>query len=299
MEIIDVSVVMAIKNEEKYIKEAIDSIIEQSGLNKEIIIVDDNSQDNTFNICKSYANNHQNILLHKNISQGKVSAFNMGVEISKGKFVCLFAGDDIMPAGSLKKRYLKLKNTDSNKSVVGLSKLTVLSDDKKFNGQIIPKKENIGATSGVSPLMNRNALKNIFPIPEILPNEDTWMRLCIEEFTFFEIIHSNTICCEWRMHANNSINISEPFNTYSQKTSDRQYAYNLFYKKYKDTEYINTLTQAKINDLIQIESYRKKRKFMRIIFSRGPIIDRLRAVSCSNEYIFLIRKIFFRLLSGW
>lgn len=299
MKNVDVSVVMAIKNEEKFISEALDSIIGQLGLSTEIIIIDDNSSDNTFNICNAYASNYENIILEKNISRGKVSAFNMGVDLSKGKFICLFAGDDIMPFNSLNTRYLSVKNIDSSIPIVGLSKLTVLSEDKKFNGQIIPKKENIGATSGVSPLMNRNAIKNIFPIPEILPNEDTWMKLCVEEFTFFKIIHSNTICCKWRMHSNNSINISEPFDIYSKKTSERQYAYNLFYKKYKDTKYINNKTKTKIKSLIKVENLRKENKFIRILFTRGPFVDRLRAISCSNKNIFYIRKIFFRLLSGW
>lgn len=299
MKNVDVSVVMAVKNEEKFISEALDSIIGQLGLSTEIIIIDDSSSDNTFNICNAYASNYENIILEKNISRGKVSAFNMGVDLSKGKFICLFAGDDIMPFNSLNTRYLSVKNIDSSIPIVGLSKLTVLSEDKKFNGQIIPKKENIGATSGVSPLMNRNAIKNIFPIPEILPNEDTWMKLCVEEFTFFKIIHSNTICCKWRMHSNNSINISEPFDIYSKKTSERQNAYNLFYKKYKDTKYINNKTKTKIKSLIKVENLRKENKFIRILFTRGPLVDRLRAISCSNKNIFYIRKIFFRLLSGW
>ena len=91
-------------NEEKYISQAIESVLEQSYEKFELIIIDDFSTDTSYNICKGYAEKSNKIKLIKNDKKGKVFAFNNGYKKSTGELICYFAGDDMMTPDSLKNR---------------------------------------------------------------------------------------------------------------------------------------------------------------------------------------------------
>ena len=88
-----VSVVLICYNHEKYIREAIDSILLQSFQDFELIIVDDGSTDDTFNIVHSYDDPRINAQTQKN--SGPSIALNTGIKMSQGKYIAFMSGDDI------------------------------------------------------------------------------------------------------------------------------------------------------------------------------------------------------------
>ena len=189
---IQVSVVMAVKNESKYICDALDSILSQNDIIFEVIVVDDNSTDNTAKIVKDKIPFSPKLNLYQNPSTGKVSAFNYGVTKASGTHICLFAGDDIMPQDSLSKRFNFLKNISNDRPIVGLSKIRIMSVDKKRDGLVVPKRKGHGSLSGQSPLMNRKAIDLLFPVPEELPNEDTWLEIAFGYTSLVNIFHSES-----------------------------------------------------------------------------------------------------------
>ena len=77
-----ISVCIATYNGEKYIKEQLDSIINQLDQNDEIIISDDGSSDRTLNIIESYNDNR--IVLYKNSFKNVVLNFEFAISKSKG-----------------------------------------------------------------------------------------------------------------------------------------------------------------------------------------------------------------------
>ncbi len=95
----DISVIVAFKNEEKNLPKLIDSLIKQTYIPTKIILVDDNSTDNSTNIIKTYKsiNSKHNIQLIKNKGIGKKIALKTAVETSKTEY-CLFTDADcILP----------------------------------------------------------------------------------------------------------------------------------------------------------------------------------------------------------
>jgi len=96
------SIIIAIYNGAKTIGRCIESIISQSFESFEIIVVDDGSSDDTYEICKSYEQSDSRIRLLKNIKNGGVSkARNIGVQESKGKWVLFVDADDTLPKNAL------------------------------------------------------------------------------------------------------------------------------------------------------------------------------------------------------
>ena len=88
-----ISVLMTTYNHEKYVKEAINSIISQTYQNFELIIIDDNSTDNTVDIAKSFTDPRIKIITQKN--QGPSVAFNTGIRNCSGDYVAFMSGDDV------------------------------------------------------------------------------------------------------------------------------------------------------------------------------------------------------------
>ena len=94
-----ISVVMSVYNSERYVREAIDSIINQSFADFECIIVDDGSTDGTKDIIRSYDDGR--IVLVEN-RHDFIESLNMGMKRAKGKYIARMDADDIMHPDRLK-----------------------------------------------------------------------------------------------------------------------------------------------------------------------------------------------------
>ena len=94
-----ISVVMSAYNVEKYIREAIDSIVNQSFTDFECIIVDDGSTDGTKDTIRSY--DDKRILLVEN-KHDFIASLNMGMKMATGKYIARMDADDIMHPDRLK-----------------------------------------------------------------------------------------------------------------------------------------------------------------------------------------------------
>lgn len=96
-----ISVVMPTYNAEKYIKEAIDSILLQTYKNFELLVIDDNSKDSTLDILKSY--DDERIKVIQGDCEGLAAALNKGIREAKGEYIARMDADDV----SLPERFEK------------------------------------------------------------------------------------------------------------------------------------------------------------------------------------------------
>lgn len=90
-----VSVVMSAYNAEKYIAESIESILSQTYDNFEFIIIDDGSNDTTFDIIKKYLLIDERVILISRSNKGLVVSLNEGILKAKGKYILRMDADDI------------------------------------------------------------------------------------------------------------------------------------------------------------------------------------------------------------
>ena len=87
-------ILLASYNGEKYIKEQLDSIINQTYKNIEIILVNDGSKDNSRDICEEYEKNYENVSLINQENGGLSAARNTGLKYVKGEAVTFVDSDD-------------------------------------------------------------------------------------------------------------------------------------------------------------------------------------------------------------
>lgn len=109
------SIVIPVHNGEKYIKESIDSCLNQTYENIEIIVVNDSSTDSTLEILKEYGEKINVISVEKQNGLGNV--LNIGIRESNGKYIVRMDADDVMYPTRIEKQ---IEYMESNPSCVAV-----------------------------------------------------------------------------------------------------------------------------------------------------------------------------------
>lgn len=99
----NISVIMPIYNTEQYLREAINSILNNDLSNIELILINDGSQDNSEAICLEYTSKYENIIYHKQENSGQGVARNVGLNIARGNYIYFMDSDDYIEEGALDK----------------------------------------------------------------------------------------------------------------------------------------------------------------------------------------------------
>ena len=90
----EVSIIMPVYNSEKYIKDAIESVLAQNYENFELICIDDGSSDKSFEIIKEYENTDSRVKAFKKQNGGISSTRNFGIKHATGKYIAFIDNDD-------------------------------------------------------------------------------------------------------------------------------------------------------------------------------------------------------------
>ncbi len=104
---IDISVIVPVYNGEKYIERALDSIFYQTRLPKEVILIDDGSEDRTVEVIKKYKETHfamrEKIFLFVQKNCGAGAARNYGIQQSTGTWIMFLDSDDLWEKNKIEK----------------------------------------------------------------------------------------------------------------------------------------------------------------------------------------------------
>ncbi len=124
LEVIDtkLSIIVPVYNIDKYISKCIESIINSSYTNLEIILVDDGSTDYSGNICDSYKQRDDRITVVHKANGGLVSARKAGVSIATGEYTAFVDGDDFVAVDLYASAIKKLVETKSDMICYGYNR---------------------------------------------------------------------------------------------------------------------------------------------------------------------------------
>lgn len=89
-----ISVIVPVYNVEKYLPRCIDSIIDQTFKNFELLLIDDGSKDKSGEICDEYAKRDNRIKVFHKENGGVSSARNVGLDSAKGEWIIFCDSDD-------------------------------------------------------------------------------------------------------------------------------------------------------------------------------------------------------------
>ena len=137
-----VSIIIPAYNVEEYIYRAIESSINQTYNNVEIIIIDDGSSDKTWNVICEYRKKDKRIIAKKQKNQGVSSARNNGLSIASGEFVIFIDSDDWIDKNCIRKL---LNNMNKNESSVLISSDCKYAITNGMNIETFSSKKNYKA----------------------------------------------------------------------------------------------------------------------------------------------------------
>jgi glycosyltransferase involved in cell wall biosynthesis len=131
-----VSIIVPIYNKASFLEKSINSILQQTEKNIEIILVDDGSTDNSSEICKGFAERDSRILYKKKENEGLTATRNYGRKFATGDYIAFVDPDDFIEANA----YEQMLKYSNNADIV-LSGLIHEFGKKKIL-QIMPQKLN-------------------------------------------------------------------------------------------------------------------------------------------------------------
>ncbi len=114
-----VSIIIPVYNVEKYLTECIESVLEQTLSDWELILVNDGSPDGSEEICLNYARSDQRIKYISQKNQGVSIARNNGLKAASGKYIFFMDSDDTIDCNFLKSSYLVAEKEQADIVVIG------------------------------------------------------------------------------------------------------------------------------------------------------------------------------------
>ncbi|MBV7505714.1 glycosyltransferase [Bacillus sp. sid0103] len=108
------SVVVLVYNTEPYMRECLDSLVNQTLKELEIIMVNDESPDNSVAIIEEYQKKYPNLKLINQKNSGGAVAGNTGLQAASGEYVTVMDSDDVVPLDAYEKLYKKAKETEAD-----------------------------------------------------------------------------------------------------------------------------------------------------------------------------------------
>ena len=132
-----VSIIIPVHNAEKFIGKTIESILNQTYKNWEMLIFNDKSKDNSLKIIKKYSEKDERIkVVDSKENVGVVAARNKLIEIATGEFIAFLDADDYWKQNKLEKQ---IKFMRKNNALISCTEYTRVTEDEKEINDIIIK----------------------------------------------------------------------------------------------------------------------------------------------------------------
>lgn len=201
----EISVILPTYNGEKYIKPAIESIINQTYADWELIIVDDCSTDNTPAIIKEYAENDMRIRVVSNkVNQKLPKSLNIGFHIARGNFLTWTSDDNYYDNRAFE---TMLESLVKNKADFVFCSYYIINDHGEKVGKTLKKISDVSALPyrnviGACFLYRKQVLKKVGKYNEnafLVEDWDYWIRIYLHGF---RITALNEILYYYREHRN-------------------------------------------------------------------------------------------------
>ena len=138
-----ISILIPVYNAEKYLKLCIESILNQTYGNFEIVVLDDGSNDSSLSICEEFFKRDNRIKVHSQENKGIAETRNILLNLAKGEYIMFVDSDDYIASNTCEKCISVLENDCSDMVIFGYNLISV-------NGELISaiKESNYQQMSG-------------------------------------------------------------------------------------------------------------------------------------------------------
>lgn len=147
-----VSIIVPVYNVELYIEDCLNSLLNQTYSNYEIILINDGSTDNSIEICSKY--NDKKIKIYNQNNKGVSIARNVGISLATGQYIMFVDADDMVSEKYIENLIKSIEETNTDMVVCGYTKEKAELVNKKNSQEI--KGEIINANTMLENMMENN-----------------------------------------------------------------------------------------------------------------------------------------------
>lgn len=260
-----ISVIIPCYNVEKYINKCLDSVLNNTLKDIEVIVINDGSTDNTLNLLKQYKDDR--IILIDKENAGVAMARNDGIKKATGEYITFIDSDDYIDSNAYEKMYNKAKKFDLD--LIACDAKMVYSD----HDVIIPSKINDDST-------NKDLMINAYAV--------IWNKLYKKELIKdLEFTKGINLCEDVEFlykiypRVKRVGSISQPFYNYIQRPNSLTYVYDeKIYHAIKVADRI--IEYYKKNNIY--DEYREELEYTYIRYTYGTFIKRLAKTKDKKKY---------------
>lgn len=127
------SIISPVYNTEKYLDKFIKSVINQTYIDFELILVDDGSTDKSFDICKYYANIDRRVKIFQQNNTGAGGARNFGISKATGKYILFWDSDDWVASNALEILNNELSQKDVDMLIYNFCEVKYDKNEQEIN----------------------------------------------------------------------------------------------------------------------------------------------------------------------
>jgi len=276
-----ITVIINVYNGEKYINKCLDSIINQTYKNLEILIINDGSTDDTLKICQSYKDKRIRIITTKN--QGLSLSRNTGIDNAKGEYLYFIDVDDFIELDTIEYLYKLLKEYDADistcdnlkfeqnelKKIILKEKINKITNKEMLIKILLDKKMSVTIWNK---LIKRDIIKDLKFEDRIINDMAFTHRLVLKTN---KIVFSNQVKYYYYKHFDSVSNVkpsTERLTDYYDVCINRYYYIKRYYPNFKEN---NTALLKEIvflylkenQELIKILEQKGARKIFNKIFT--------------------------------
>lgn len=205
------SIIIPAYNAKQYISETVQSVLNQTHTNWELIIIDDGSIDNTLEIIEAFAKTDSRIKYLTKHNSGVSDTRNKGLSMAKGEFISFLDADDIWNKENLEEKikfikkndidvaYSNCEKIDSNSN--SLNNILTGTDSPLLSDILLLRGNYITAPSGI--VLKKSVLDKIGGFDTNLSNnadQELWIRILSNNFKIKLI---KNVLWKYRVHNNN------------------------------------------------------------------------------------------------
>lgn len=199
-------------NHEPYVESAVRSVMEQTGVDFELIVIDDGSKDRSPEILKRLSEELGFMFIHRS-NKGVVATLNEALSLARGLYVCSFSSDDIMPPDRLKNQSDFL---DAHPEAVAcFGQVMPLFDDGKLGEMDVRYLRSVPQVTFKESFLGQKALHGcaeMFVREKILAIGGYDNRYYFEDYPLYlkildhygpQPVSKDFVCCYYREHGDN------------------------------------------------------------------------------------------------
>ena len=154
-----VSIIVPVYNAEKYLGRCLESIINQTYSNLEIILINDGSKDNSKKICEDYAKRDSRIIVISQENKGSSRTRNTGIEKAKGDYIFFCDSDDVVDKNAIFELMYNRELYDSELVMCGIKEIFCKNNNVTKIKDLVYKRELL--------LSKNDILKEMYPFIDV------------------------------------------------------------------------------------------------------------------------------------